>query len=315
MKNVIKAIVFFMIFLVLLGVSSYVFVPKNNTTKFGIRQKEANGILGEENNTIDALFVGDSLVYTAISPMVIWEKYGISSYDLSTSAQFLYESYSFLDKALKTQKPKIVFLEVNTFFRKYKLTNVIGAEGKKIFPVFEYHNRWKKLSINDFFSNVNYTWTDYNKGYRFMDKISAPDDVNKDYMRETKEIKEIPKLNYRYIKMLIELCQSKNIEVVLLSTPSMKNYNYKKYKAAKELAKEFNLDYLDLNLDFKIGIDWSIDSMDGGDHLNWQGALKVSNYLGLFMKERGLANHKNNPKYASWNTDLKNYKNKNFNKK
>ena len=77
MKNVIKAIVFFMIFLVLLGVSSYVFVPKNNTTKFGIRQKEANGILGEENNTIDALFVGDSLVYTAISPMVIWEKYGI----------------------------------------------------------------------------------------------------------------------------------------------------------------------------------------------------------------------------------------------
>ena len=211
MKNVIKAIVFFMIFLVLLGVSSYVFVPKNNTTKFGIRQKEANGILGEENNTIDALFVGDSLVYTAISPMVIWEKYGISSYDLSTSAQFLYESYSFLDKALKTQKPKIVFLEVNTFFRKYKLTNVIGAEGKKIFPVFEYHNRWKKLSINDFFSNVNYTWTDYNKGYRFMDKISAPDDVNKDYMRETKEIKEIPKLNYRYIKMLIELCQSKNI--------------------------------------------------------------------------------------------------------
>lgn len=78
-------------------------------------KKEANGILGEENNTIDALFVGDSLVYTAISPMVIWEKYGISSYDLSTSAQFLYESYSFLDKALKTQKPKIVFLEVNTF--------------------------------------------------------------------------------------------------------------------------------------------------------------------------------------------------------
>lgn len=148
-----------------------------------------------------------------------------------------------------------------------------------------------------------------------MDKISAPDDVNKDYMRETKEIKEIPKLNYRYIKMLIELCQSKNIEVVLLSTPSMKNYNYKKYKAAKELAKEFNLDYLDLNLDFKIGIDWSIDSMDGGDHLNWHGALKVSNYLGLFMKERGLANHKDNPKYASWNTDLKNYKNKNFNKK
>jgi len=308
MKNVLKVITFMLGFIILLFISSYIFMPKNNNTKFGIRQVSANGILGEPNETMDALFLGDSLVYTSISPMVIWENYGITSYDLATSAQYLYETYEFLDKALKTQKPKIVFLETNPFFRQYKIVNVIGAEGKKIFPIFEYHDRWKNLTINDFINDVNYTWTDPNKGYRFKTNVNSADDVHKDYMKKTEGIEHITKLNYKYIEKIIERCKSEGIEIVLLSTPTMKNCNYAKYRAIKEIAQEFGVEHLDLNLEVDLKIDWSQETLDKGDHLNYKGARKVSEYLGSYLSQRGLISHKDDTHYDAWNRDLKNYK-------
>lgn len=308
MKNGLKVVSFLMGFIVLLFISSYIFMPKNNNTKFGIRQVSANGILGEPENTMDALFLGDSLVYTSISPMIIWEEYGITSYDLATSAQYLYETYEFLDKALVTQKPKIVFLETNAFFRKYKVVNVIGAEGKKIFPVFEYHDRWKNLTINDFINDINYTWTDYNKGYRFKTNVNSAEDVHKDYMKKTTDLEHITKLNYKYIEKIIKRCKSEGIEIVLLSTPTMKNCNYGKYLAIKNIAKEFDVEHLDLNLEVNLNIDWSSETLDKGDHLNYKGAQKVSEYLGNYLNKKGFVSHKEDSHYDTWHQDLKNYK-------
>ena len=237
MKNVVKVLIFLIIFIILLLVSSFIFVPKSNIA-MSTRTRKTNLVMGEKDNSLDALFIGDSLVYTAINPMHIWENYGYTSYDLAMSAQYLYESYNNLIKTLKNQKPQIVFLETNQFFRKYKVINVIGAEGKKIFPVFEYHNRWKNLSLSELFAEENYKDRDHLKGFRYMSKVNSPDNVHKNYMKKKKDVKEIPDLNYYYISKIIEKCKENNIELILLSTPSMKNCNYSKY-LLKKLLKSF----------------------------------------------------------------------------
>ncbi len=307
MKNVVKVLIFLIIFIILLLVSSFIFVPKSNIA-MSTRTRKTNLVMGEKDNSLDALFIGDSLVYTAINPMHIWENYGYTSYDLAMSAQYLYESYNNLIKTLKNQKPQIVFLETNQFFRKYKVINVIGAEGKKIFPVFEYHNRWKNLSLSELFAEENYKDRDHLKGFRYMSKVNSPDNVHKNYMKKKKDVKEIPDLNYYYISKIIEKCKENNIELILLSTPSMKNCNYSKYLAIKEIAKEFQVAHLDLNLDVNLNIDWATETVDKGDHLNFEGSKKVSEYLGNYMKMKGFTDHRQDSKYNTWNEDLINYK-------
>ena len=66
-----------------------------------------------------------------------------------------------------------------------------------------------------------------------------------------------------------------------------------------EFLKDYDLEYYDLNeLDM---IDWSKETRDGGEHLNYNGAKKVSNYLGEYIKNTGLVeDHRGDKKYASW---------------
>ena len=60
--------------------------------------------------------------------------------------------------------------------------------------------------------------------------------------------------------------------------------------------------YIDLNyMQEEVPIDWMTDTFDGGDHLNYDGAKKVSAYLGKYLNETGLFEDKrNNPEYDYW---------------
>ena len=59
---------------VLLLAASWLFMPKNNHKAFGFTDEEmlAGGILGERENSINVLVVGDSEAYSSISPMQMW---------------------------------------------------------------------------------------------------------------------------------------------------------------------------------------------------------------------------------------------------
>ena len=66
--------------------------------------------------------------------------------------------------------------------------------------------------------------------------------------------------------------------------------------------------YEDLNLNDALGIDWASDTKDGGDHLNFDGAKKVSAYVGNWLSEAyGLKDKRNNPDYKHWEEDSVEY--------
>ena len=159
--------------------------------------------------------------------------------------------------------------------------------------------------MEDFFEKVNYTETDVNKGYYCVEKIDTVDD--NEYMTYSEEKEPIPRKNKIYVKILKEYCKAKGYEFALVSVPSYKNWNYKKHNSVKELAEKENIEFLDLNeKKDEINIDWKTETGDKGDHVNIEGARKVSDYIGRWLNEKNiLENHKNDEKYNKWNEDLK----------
>ena len=86
---------------------------------YGMELPDANGVLGEPKETIDVLFVGDSISYCSIIPMQIWRDYGITSYLCGSTMQHLYVSKEFIEKTFEKQSPKIVFLGTATIFNNF----------------------------------------------------------------------------------------------------------------------------------------------------------------------------------------------------
>ena len=142
-------------------------------------EKAISGFYACEDNSADVLIFGASHPEFGISPMKLYENTGIVSYDLASGSQPLEVSYYMLKQALKTQSPKVVLLDPETFFHdgyeeakngtwrlimdKIPLNDVkleMAADyGTRdfgdgywtvLFPIIKYHSRWETLTQIDF---------------------------------------------------------------------------------------------------------------------------------------------------------------------
>lgn len=298
-KHVCTGAVFIIILAILLGAASFVFSPKDNSKKAGMQDPTAHGYLAEPENSIDVLFVGDSECYSAFSPRIIWKQQGITSYVCGTPGQKLYYSLEMIEEVFKTQSPKIVVLETNAIYRKFARKSVAVNEVELVLPIFRYHDRWKTLSADDLNFNTQYTHIEKNRGYRVNKDVRSVSPGK--YMKKTKIRETIPKINLNYMDKIISLCEEHGAKLILVSTPSTKNWSYKRHNGIKEYAEKKGLKYIDLNTTKKLKIDWTKDTRDHGDHLNHSGAKKVSKYMGKYFKKTGLFEDKRGrTEYASW---------------
>lgn len=310
-KQLIKGILFVGIFLLIFNTLSTIFEPKNNDKKSGTHQASAYAVQAEKENTIDTLIIGDSLSYCTISPMEIWKEYGYTSYVCGTPAQPLNQSYDMLKKALVNQKPKIVILEANTIYRKKSFKGMIADRVQEELPLFKYHDRWKSITSDDFTKSKECTWVDDFKGFRYNNDVNSAKSFS--YMKKTKKKQEtISNKSLYFLDKIHQLCQDNDIKFVIMSVPSLKNWNYAKHQAMVDYAKENNIEYIDMNLmNDELKIDWKTDTRDRGDHLNYKGALKVTRYLGRYLKESNLVeSHQNDKDFDHWNQSLKKYEKK-----
>lgn len=306
-KNILYSTLFIIgLGLFLLG-ASLIVIPKNNLDVFGMDNLSANGILGEKENSIDVLVIGDSESYSAITPMQLWNDHGITSYVCGTSGQLLTESKYFLLQAFEKQKPKLVILETDAIYRNFSLATALTNIFENKLPIFKYHNRWKSLKVIDFGGDVEYTWRDDYKGYSYSTVVAKADDSN--YMTYSDQIQKINKINENYVLDMAKFCQENGVTFMLLSTPSTINWNYPRHNGISQFVNEHQIPYLDLNLpQTSPGIDWNQDTRDQGDHLNHYGAKKVTSYLGDYLKNNfQLGDHRNDENYQSWNEAYQRY--------
>jgi len=307
-KELLSSVVFAVGLLGLLIMSSWFFQPKNNTAVYGMEDTGANGILGEPEDTIDVLFLGDSVAYCAINPFQIWEEQGITSYVCATPLQKLYYTKEFLNKAFQKQSPRIVVLETSAIFadftRQDKMTNIV----EQAFPVFRYHDRWKNAGSMPEFSGdmqINYTHLDPNKGYYFIKWSNA---IDEDYVRAymdglITEPERLADINKEAVVEIKEFCEKHNAELILFSAPNVaRSWTPIRHDIIALLAEENGISYVDLNyMPEEVPIDWSKDFPDSGEHLNYYGAKKVSSYMGKYLADTGLFEDKRETeRYEAW---------------
>ena len=304
MKNLIKSIIFVAIFILMVHIITYFLIPGKNVREYGVIKAGNYEVLSEEDNTIDVVFLGDSLVYSSISPMEIWNEYGYASFDCSESAQITENAYKQLEIAFEKQKPKLVLMESNVLFRNpanQDIFDKIAYKIKRLFPIIMSHDNWKKYLSNE----VENKWINYDKGFRYVKKVRPT--KNRDYMNKKKLKTNIPKENLDAFDKIIELCKKNNAKLVLMSLPTQKTWNYERHNIATKLAKSKNIEFLDLNL-VDIGINWEVDTRDKGSHVNSYGSKKVSKYIGSYLETSGLVkDHRNDSKYDTWNEAYKMY--------
>ena len=306
LNKVIGSICFVLVLVLLLLLLSYCFYPRNSKDATMQEVKPA-GLLAEKENTIDALILGDSEAFTAFSPVLMYSEQGFSSYVCATASQYVSLTKSFVNDALTKQTPKVIFLETYSFYRKMRADNAFMTKLQNKFSIIEYHNRWKSFFSLPSEQNSDYSWTDDLKGFKYAN-LTAPVKPKK-YMKASKQIKEIPAANVECIYAINDVCKSKGIRLVFVSSPSQKNWNYEKHNGIQELADRLKVDYIDLNLEPSIQIDWRKDTADRGDHLNLKGAHKVSSFFAKYVSQRyDLPDHRNDKAYSDWNALIKQYK-------
>lgn len=281
--------------------ASRIVAPKNNQAEFGQSEAVANGVLGEPRDTLDVLFLGDSEAYCAFSPLQLWHERGITSYVCATSGQKLPYTLEMLDRALDQQRPKVVVLETNCLFRTFTPDVALSSAAERILPVFAYHNRWKSLRAEDFTTAPRATWTDPTKGFRIKTDTAPADDSS--YMSPSDQVEPLPISNRWYLELINRTCQDHGATLLLVSTPSTKNWRMKRHNSIRDVAASLGIGYVDLNTGkYAVDIDWQRETCDAGDHLNVYGAHKVTARIGTILRTTyQLPDHASDPTLSAWN--------------
>ena len=103
-KLFLRCVVFFAIGIILFAAIQNILVPHNDAKVYmNTSGRVHEGLLALESDSVDVLFLGTSLVMFGVSPMEIYERTGICSYNLATVAQPLECSYYILKDAFRTQ--------------------------------------------------------------------------------------------------------------------------------------------------------------------------------------------------------------------
>ena len=307
MKSFIKGITFCLLLFIILETTCYIMLPnKKSFYKYGTDIVEYD-ILSEEPDTIDVVFLGDSLIYSSISPMVIWNEYGFTSFDCAGPALTLKNAYKHLNAAIKSQHPKVVMMEADLIFRDsdrkyFKYKDMLNF--KNYLPLSKYHNNWKRLFSTS--KNEN-KLLNVEKGYKYITK-KKPMKKDNGNMDEIDTPHDIPKGSLKYFDKIISLCEKNNAKLILVSNPSKLSWDYSKRLTMLAIAKDRKIEFIDLNYDNPTNIDWKKETKDKGKHLNFIGAKKVSKYIGNYLSElKILEDHREDEKYNDWNVAYKMY--------
>ena len=262
----------------------------------------------KEEKNHDVIFIGDCEMYENISPVTLWEEYGIHSYIRGSAQQLIWQSYFLLEDTLRYEKPQVVVF--NVLSMQYnepqsEAYNRMTIDGMKLstakikciqasmteeenmleylFPILRYHSRITELTKEDFTYLFRRDKVTHN-GYYMRVDVKAAQDVP-----EGKKLGDyrFGDTAYEYLDKMADLCEKEGIELVLVKAPSLYPYWYEEWdEQMVDYAKKRGLKYYNfLNQTEEIGLDFSQDTYDGGLHLNLSGAEKLSHYFGEILTE------------------------------
>lgn len=307
-QKLLQTIGFFAVLGTVLGILNFIFNPLRLGMVKYVTEHDSYflSLMEEPEDTIDVLVMGDSLSFGMIDTIDFWEQEGITSYIAGQAGQVVPETYFELKKIVKKQSPKVLILETGVLSHDFstEMHIMVYQTMYDILPVTKYHELWKVM-LGDKDSPTK----EHFKGFEIRDTIGAYS--GEEYMFPTEESEQVRGISRFYMKKLKKLCDENDIELVLVSMPSPKNYNYEIHNGIEDFAGELGVTYIDFNLmRDEIGLDWNTDMLDVNDHLNYFGTKKTSEWLMQWLKEKyDIKKQTDNEVINRWNKELEMFKN------
>ena len=319
-KPIVPIVAVVLIFLVLLGIAARLLQPKYMTD---LVEGSMLSQYYRESGGHDVIFIGDCEMYANISPMELYREQGITSYVRGSSQQLIWQSYYVLEETFRYETPRVVVYNVNAMrygepiseaFHRLTIDKMKWSKEKVdmirasmmeeedflsyVFPILRYHSRFDELTKEDFqyfFKTKDTTWNGHlmNKNIKPLEELPAQR-ILADY--------SFPEICWDYLEQMRRLCLEYGTELILVKAPSVYPFWYEEYDAQiQEYADKHGLafyNFLD-NVE-EMGIDYNVDTYDGGLHLNLAGAQKLSSYFAKILAENhGMQDHRGDPAVAA----------------
>lgn len=115
-RKLLRAVCFCLLFVLLFVFLSGAFIPRSGTREDGMEGRISRAYRGEPSNTIDTVFIGNSDIYRAISPVDLFHETGITSAIAGKPNKQLEEVSGDIRDILRYQKPKTIVLETDCMF-------------------------------------------------------------------------------------------------------------------------------------------------------------------------------------------------------
>ncbi len=296
-----------------------------------------------QDEDFDVLFMGTSHVIDGIYPMELWEDYGIVSYNFGGHSNRMATTYWSMENALDHTDPKLVVIDCMGVSDQWKSSDVFsflhlsmdafplsvtktkavwdllddknltadleagkgrdsGEKRTKLGLIWDfsvYHSRWTELTEDDFSPAIS-----PEKGAETKINVAQKAGAQ-EYSSEKMEPGTV---SDRYLRMMIEDCQKRGIEVLLTYLPFPASAEkYKEANYINDVAAEYKVNYVNF-LEMKDIIDYKTDLFDADSHLNASGARKVTEYLGQYIMDNyEISDRRTDEEYQSWDKDYDKY--------
>ena len=281
-------------------------------------------------DSVDVLFVGSSHAFMNIDPSVLWRESGVSGYVLGSGDQLIWHTYHQL-KALKTQSPKVVFVECfktknQQRYSKESVTlkaaigmplarnylEMLDASVKDRSNRIEYilrfpwfHTRYREITPEDYLPDYGNVYYRNYLGYYALTKVV--EGTFSEGLNAVSKTAPLTRKVQRYLKKIVKLSKERGFDLVFLITPFWKNAKGAQdyYNTLARFAEEQDVPLLNCNLLYdEIGMDADRD-FSLTDHLSIYGAEKVTKYLNDYINAHwALADHRGDGRYAVWDGNL-----------
>ena len=264
----------FSVILILCFVSGGIYLGNRVTERTVSRQKYIKYF--SEKKEYDVLFYGSSHVLSGLQPMEIWDKYGITSYNLAGHAASLGMSYWVLRESLRYHKPKLAVLDIydmyafdqpfmDVSFMHYSLDaypldrlkveavrdllrgRSTGEKTELLFPFSVYHSRWNEVteqSLKESFSD-DYFNPYYGSEARYG--VAVPMDIDRVPAQDVTEGSDGAD---DYIRGFVKVCEDAGVQVCFMRVPYPASVeNQRAENRVMKLAEELGIEVIDMMYD------------------------------------------------------------------
>ena len=279
----------------------------------------SSAYFSEPKYSHDIILLGPSTIMNGVYPLLLWNRYGYTAYNLGAGNETIECSYYLAKRAIRQDHPRLIILDcgllrkedvIDSFSFLHFVTDrmpflsperlellahlavygkpSLGGLLKLCFPLLEYHERWADLTEADFAERDKTITYGAKVDPRKMSREPEPFAV-----REGNPDTVLPDHSERMLRKLIGLCKETGTGLLLVSMPTLNKTRYigqKTYEARVDtaaavgkIAAELDVPYINLvNDGSPFGLSLPDDTVEGF-HLNVYGAEKFTAWIGEWI--------------------------------